>query len=69
MDTPERVADLLREQNRVYTVENFQVALLNTRRRLIAVHHVSLLNSITPIDAHQSIPNIRNRLPHREGLR
>jgi DNA repair protein RadC len=41
MDTPERVADLLREQNRVYTVENFQVALLNTRRRLIAVHHIS----------------------------
>lgn len=37
LDTPERVADLLREQNRVYTVENFQVILLNTRRRLIRV--------------------------------
>jgi len=41
LDTPERVADLLREQNRVYTVENFQVILLNTRRRLIGVHHIS----------------------------
>jgi DNA repair protein RadC len=41
LDTPERVADLLREQCRVYTVENFQVILLNTRRRLIGVHHIS----------------------------
>jgi DNA repair protein RadC len=35
LDTPERVAKLLREQNRLYTVEVFQVALLNTRRRLM----------------------------------
>src|SRR5205823_10832086 len=35
LDTPARIADLLREQNRVYQVENFQVVLLNTRRRLI----------------------------------
>ena len=41
LDTPERVADLLREQNRVYTVENFQVIFLNTRRRLIAVENIS----------------------------
>jgi DNA repair protein RadC len=41
LDTPERVADLLREQNRLYTVENFQVVLLNTRRRLIAVQNIS----------------------------
>ena len=41
LDTPERVADLLREDNRLYTVENFQVALLNTRRRLLCVHNVS----------------------------
>lgn len=41
LDTPERVADCLREQNRVYTVENFQVVVLNTRRRLIGVHHIS----------------------------
>src|SRR5258708_7330060 len=34
LDTAERIADLLREQNRVYTVENFQVVFLNTRRRL-----------------------------------
>jgi len=41
LDTPERVADLLREENRVYTVENFQVIFVNTRRRLIAVQNVS----------------------------
>ena len=41
MDTPDRVADLLREQNRVYSVENFQVIFLNTRRRLIGVKNLS----------------------------
>ena len=41
LDTPERVADLLREQNRVYTVENFQVVFLNTRRRMIGVQNLS----------------------------
>ncbi len=41
LDTPERVADLLREQNRLYTVENFQVVFLNTRRRLIGVQNIS----------------------------
>lgn len=37
LDTAQSVADLLREQNRVYTVETFQVVLVNTRRRLIGV--------------------------------
>ena len=41
LDAPERVADLLREENRSYTLEQFQVALLNTRRRLIRVEKVS----------------------------
>jgi len=41
LDTPERVADFLREENRLYTVENFQVVFLNTRRRLIAVQNMS----------------------------
>ena len=41
LDTPERVADLLREQNRVYTVENFQVVFLNRRRRLIGMQNLS----------------------------
>lgn len=41
LDTPELIADLLREANRVYTVENFQVVLLNTRRRLIRVVNIS----------------------------
>lgn len=41
LDTPERVADLLREENRAYEVENFQVILLNTRRRLIRVEKIS----------------------------
>ena len=41
LDTPERVADLLRERNRFYTVEVFQTILVNTRRRLIAVQTIS----------------------------
>lgn len=41
LDTPERIADLLREENRAYTVENFQVVCLNSRRRLIGVQNVS----------------------------
>lgn len=41
LDTPERVADLLREQSRSKNVECFQVVLLNTRRRLIRVEKIS----------------------------
>jgi DNA repair protein RadC len=41
LDTPGRVADLLREDNRCYEVECFQVVLLNTRRRLIRVEKLS----------------------------
>lgn len=41
LDTPERVANLLREQNRIYSVENLQVVLVNTRRRLISVENIS----------------------------
>ena len=41
LDTPERVADLLREQNRPYVVENFQVIFLNTRRRMIGRQNLS----------------------------
>jgi len=41
LDTPERVADLLREENRFYEVENFQVVLLNVRRRMISVEKIS----------------------------
>jgi DNA repair protein RadC len=41
LDTPERVATLLREENRLYQVEQFQVVLLNTRRRLIRVEKLS----------------------------
>ncbi len=41
LDTPERVADLLREANRAYDVETFQVVALNTRRRLIRVDNIS----------------------------
>jgi len=40
LDTPERVADLLREENRLFEVEHFQVVLLNTRRKLIRVEQV-----------------------------
>ena len=41
LDTPERVADLLREDNRLHSVEHFQVVLLNTRRKLIRVEQIS----------------------------
>lgn len=41
LDRPELVADLLRETNRPYTVENFQVVYLNTRRRMIGVESIS----------------------------
>jgi DNA repair protein RadC len=41
LDNPGSIADLLREQNRAYQVECFQVVLLNTRRRLISVENIS----------------------------
>ena len=41
LDTAERVADFLREENRLYEVETFQSVLLNTRRRLIRVDQIS----------------------------
>jgi DNA repair protein RadC len=41
LDTPEKVASMLREENRLYRVETFQVVLLNTRRRMIAVERIS----------------------------
>jgi DNA repair protein RadC len=41
LDTPERIADYLREANRLYEVETFQAVLLNTRRRLIRVEQLS----------------------------
>ena len=41
LDTPERVADVLRETNRLYAVEHLQVVCVNTRRRLIAVDNVA----------------------------
>lgn len=41
LDSPERVANLLREENRLYDVEHFQVIFLNTRRRLIGVHKIT----------------------------
>ncbi len=41
LDSPDRVADVLREINRLYTVEHLQVVCLNTRRRLIAIENVA----------------------------
>jgi DNA repair protein RadC len=41
LDNPASIADLLREENRAYEVELFQVVLLNTRRRLIKVEKIS----------------------------
>lgn len=41
LDTPDRIAELLREDNRLYEVECFQIVLLNTRRRLIRIEKSS----------------------------
>jgi DNA repair protein RadC len=41
LDTPERIADLLREEGRAQEVEQFRVVMLNTRRRLIGVENIS----------------------------
>ena len=41
LDNPENIANLLREDNRTYEVEHFQVVLLNTRRKLIRVAQIS----------------------------
>lgn len=41
LDTPDRIADLLREELRHATAEQFCVVLLNTRRRLIRVERIS----------------------------
>jgi DNA repair protein RadC len=41
LDSPERIADYLREANRDYQVEQFQAVLLNTRRKLIRVDLIS----------------------------
>jgi DNA repair protein RadC len=48
LDTPLSIADHLREENRSYEVEHFQVVLLNVRRKLIRVELISqgLLDSI-----------------------
>jgi DNA repair protein RadC len=41
LDCADRVAEFLRESNRLYQVETFQAVLLNTRRRLIRVEQLS----------------------------
>ncbi|MFM1941553.1 MAG: hypothetical protein RI897_535 [Verrucomicrobiota bacterium] len=41
LDTPERVVELLREENRSYEVEQLQVVLVNTRRRLLRVERLA----------------------------
>ena len=41
VDTPDVVANLMREANRLREVETFQIVLLNTRRRLIRVVDIS----------------------------
>jgi DNA repair protein RadC len=40
LDDAEQIANLLREDNRVYEVEHLQVVLLNARRKLIRVEEV-----------------------------
>mgnify|MGYP002381124162 FL=1 len=40
LDTPDKMAPLLREANHLHTVEHFHVELLNTRRRLIEMRSI-----------------------------
>ncbi len=63
LDTPERAAELLRESNRLLTVEHLQVVLLNTRRRLISVHPVSqgTLDTLLVRVAEVFLPAIQKR--------
>ena len=44
LDTPDKLADLLREETRLYVVEKFQLVLLDTRRRLIRVETIAVGN-------------------------
>jgi DNA repair protein RadC len=41
LETPDRIADLLREEFRTSAVETFHIVLLNTRRKLIRVEKIS----------------------------
>jgi DNA repair protein RadC len=41
LDTPESVAELMRDENAAYEHEQFQVLLLNSRRRLLRVEKLS----------------------------
>lgn len=41
LDTPDRIADVLREDARMRDVEHFQVVLLNTRRKLISIVNIT----------------------------
>jgi len=41
LDNPDTVANMLRENCRTYTVEHFQILLLNTRRKLIRLEDIS----------------------------
>jgi DNA repair protein RadC len=41
LETPEAIANLLRERNRLRDVETFQIVLLNTRRRLIDLKDIT----------------------------
>jgi DNA repair protein RadC len=41
LDNPDKIADLLREQNRLLEVEVFQIVLLNTRRKLIDIKSIA----------------------------
>ncbi len=41
LDSPDKIAALLRDQNRSKNVETFQIVLVNTRRRLIRIDEIS----------------------------
>ncbi len=41
LETPDAVADLMREETRLMSVETFQILLLNTRRRYLGVQKIA----------------------------
>src|SRR5947208_588091 len=40
LDTPDQIAEMFREENRLRTVETFQAILLNTRRRFMGARDI-----------------------------
>jgi len=68
LDTPELVADYLRDENRAYEVEHLQAVLLNSRQKLIRVEHISdgLVDSLL-VHPRESVPARHRRQRNFRG--